>query len=87
MKQRFVGLKITACVCAAFGWWGVLYPELVLTPDTYRVCQETEGKVQQQSGEEIYFQLLEAEKGEIHFRSRLLEKWSEIMEATYESDK
>ncbi len=30
-------IRILLCVCAAIGWWGFLYPELAMTPDTYQV--------------------------------------------------
>ena len=40
MKKIRLGIRITIGLCAALGWWGLLYPELVLTPDTVRVVQE-----------------------------------------------
>ncbi len=37
MKKKWREIKILFGICAAFGWWGALYPELMLLPDTYRV--------------------------------------------------
>lgn len=75
-------LKAAACICAALGWWGVLYPELTLTPDTYVIVgEETAGGEAVQKSEkvvewdftsDIYEKLLEAEAGQIQFKSRLL---------------
>ena len=42
MKKKRLGIRITIGLCAALGWWGLLYPELVLTPDTVRVVQDKE---------------------------------------------
>ena len=83
MKKIWVGIKIAMCACAAFGWWGVLYPELVLTADTCRIYGEQNSG---SAGKDLYWNLLEAEKGEIRFRSRLLTEWNKIMEAINESD-
>ena len=34
MNKKTFGLRVAAGLCAALGWWGLLYPELALTPDT-----------------------------------------------------
>ena len=93
MKRIRAIIQITLCVCAVLGWWGVLYPELVLTADTYRICGENESRGknkkddQEASAEkDIYWSLLEADTEEILFRSRLLEEWNNFMEALNESD-
>ena len=67
---------------AALGWWGVLYPELTLTPDTYAIVgeekaggeavQKAEEVVKWDFSSDIYKKLLEAEAGQIQFKSRLL---------------
>lgn len=85
MKNFWAKIKIAICVCAAFGWWGVLYPELVLTADTCKICSEQE-KQGYFEGQDIYWKLLEADRGEIRFRSRLLTEWNKFMEAMNESD-
>lgn len=94
MKKIWAGIKIAACVCAALGWWGVLYPELVLTADTYRICsdgQDGDGQVLQEgqgfpAKEDIYWTLLKADRDEIRFRSKLLVEWNKFVEALHESD-
>lgn len=92
MKKRWIGVKIVLSVCAAFGWWGALYPQLTLTPDTYKIVEETAAEENalerfvreetlQESKEalewdfesEIYWDLLNAGSGNIHFRSRLVQ--------------
>ncbi len=93
MKKIRAGIKMALCVSAALGWWGVLYPELVLTTDTCRVCSENEQKEKYtqdgsipSAGQDIYWGLLGADREDIHFRSRLLEEWNKFMEALNESD-
>lgn len=79
MKKTFIGVRIGLGICAALGWWGLIYPELAMTPDTYRVVSEV-GSVQQ--GEDvvewdfdsnIYKKVLSADKDQIRFRSKLLQ--------------
>ena len=89
MKKIWAGFKIALCVCAAFGWWGVLYPELVLTADTYRICggeQDEQGTQDLSADQDIYWKLLKADREDIRFRSRLLIEWNKIREALNESD-
>lgn len=105
MKRVLAGVKTALCICAVLGWWGVLYPELVLTTETYRVCDDNgqEGQDTQEeqdiqewqdigerqnlsSGQEVYWNLLKADRSEIRFRSRLLVEWNKFMEAFNESD-
>lgn len=74
-----------AAICAALGWWGVLYPELTMTPDTYRViCQDgtvqnVQEVVEWNFDSDIYLEILNAEPGRIHFRSRLLQTVEEYL--------
>ena len=100
MKKFWTGIKMVLCVCAAFGWWGVLYPELVLTSDTCRIYggQVNENTVWDDASrndltlkndldaQDMYWNLLNAGKGEIRFRSRLFTEWNKFMEAINESD-
>jgi hypothetical protein len=37
MKNIVVGLRVLLSLFAAFCWWGFLYPEITMTPDTYRI--------------------------------------------------
>ncbi len=65
-------------LCAAIGWWGVLYPELTMTPDTYKVVLEDETAGQSKEirkeadfDRDIYRMILEAKEGQIRYKSRL----------------
>lgn len=83
--KALVPIRVVITVCVALGWWGILYPELALTPDTYRVvCEESAADVEKSSelaeiaamsdwtlDNNIYETVLEAEKGQLRFRSRL----------------
>lgn len=77
MKKR-MAVRIVACICAAFAWWGMLYPELTLTPDTYVILDE-DGAVHRERNvvewdfdNEFYRELLEADSDKIRFKSKLL---------------
>ena len=70
-------IRILLFVCAAFGWWGFLYPELAMTPDTYRVVEQdgtvrTERERIESSDSDIYWEVLNADSSQIRFRSKLL---------------
>lgn len=87
MKNKKLGIRIITAMCAALGWWGLLYPELTLTPETVRIVMEDA------SGKEIspdrnkslddsfYLELLEADSGSIRFRSRFLTELNAFGEA------
>lgn len=91
MKRIWTGVNAVLCICAVLGWWGVLYPELVLTTDTYRICggQNEQGIQDEQNlspDQDIYWNILKADRDEICFRSKLLIEWNKFMEALNESD-
>lgn len=77
------GFRIFVTVSAALGWWGVLYPELTMTPDTYCVVyeeksvpsatymQERTGAAAWKLDNDIYTTVLGAERSQIRIRSRL----------------
>ena len=70
----------------AFGWWGVLYPELTLTEDTCRIVWVTEEEREEweaDSDVEKYYKLLSADPKKIKIKSRLLE----ILAGYLEKDK
>lgn len=83
-NKLLVSFRVVVTICAALGWWGVLYPELTMTPDTYRIvyeesASEAERDMQEQSemvewdfDNNIYETVLGAERSQIRFRSRLL---------------
>ena len=83
-KEWRASLQILMTLCALWGWWGMLYPEFTLTADTYCVVYEedaeTAGNEQGVSARELYQKLLQASKGQVRFRSKLLmqlQKWME----------
>ena len=72
------GIGLCMVCCAAAGWWGVLYPQLTLTQDTYRIVEDVNGCVTVSEGattdsQAVYRALLNAERGQIRFRSGLWE--------------
>lgn len=79
MKRLKNGIRILAATCAALGWWGLLFPGLTLTPDTVRVVCEEEGK--EAFPEHLYLELLETDRDNIRFRSRLLTELNAFGEA------
>ena len=79
MKRLKNGIRILAATCAALGWWGLLFPGLTLTPDTVRVVCEEEGKGA--FPEHLYLELLETDRDNIRFRSRLLTELNAFWEA------
>ena len=40
--KRWKELRLVLEICAALGWWGMLYPEFALSPDTCRVIRYDE---------------------------------------------
>lgn len=100
MKRGIKIIEMALCICAALGWWGVFYPELTMTPDTYKVVREaklfSEDKGLQNEGtfgddevcktadwdfdREIYFEILQADAGQIRFKSKLLMSLKEMFE-------
>lgn len=85
MKKR-MAFRIVACICAAFAWWGMLYPELTLTPDTYEVLDE-DGAVHREWNmvewdfdNEFYRELLKTDSDNIRFKSKLLTKIDALAE-------
>ncbi|MCI9143019.1 MAG: hypothetical protein HFH87_10410 [Lachnospiraceae bacterium] len=90
MKRRWIGLRIAVSLCAALGWWGLIYPELTLTPETVKVSMETEdGRLQELPGEwdfdsSLYQEILDADRSKITFRSRLLKDLGLFLEAIHD---
>ena len=86
MRKRKISIRITATLCAALGWWGLLYPELTLTPDTVCVICEEDGKEyftdkEWSFDDSLYLELLGTDRDNIRFRSRLLTELSAFWEA------
>lgn len=93
MKKKWFGIRTGLSICAALGWWGLLYPELTLTPDTVKVVYEdsqAETPAQQQVwsfDNSLYWDILNAAPGKITFRSRLLTDFNAILEAFHDRNK
>lgn len=94
MNKLLIPFRIFVTACAALGWWGVLYPELTMTPDTYKIVYEDEVSQEyyvQEQGEvvewdldsNIYETVLGADRSMLRFRSRLLMN----MTALYEQER
>jgi len=92
MKKKWLKLRFLAMLCAAYGWWGLLYPQLTLTPDTVKVYTEEEleisdGQTPEWSfDDDLYRALLEAGPDKITFRSKLLANIRLFLEALYDKD-
>ena len=67
--------------CLAFGWWGVLFPQLAMTKDVYRIVSEDGTVLEQEDArewdfdDETYDQILKAGSGKVRFKSGL---WKDI---------
>lgn len=78
MERQFIA-RLALCVCLYAGWWGLVYPQLVITSDTCSVVCEDETEeeqlkqAKQMTAEQLYRALQEAEPGRVRYRSRLLE--------------
>lgn len=95
MKKRRIGFQIIISMCAMLGWWGFLYPELVLTPDTLdiKAVDENGGLSALPDDWEpdgsLYLDIVSAGRDKITFRSRLLTNLTLFWEAFHgrEADK
>ncbi len=72
-------IRIALCTCLYASLWGLLYPELLVTPDTCSIVYEEETieevltDTEEFSAGELYQALLKANREQIRYRSRLLE--------------
>lgn len=86
MKKERIRIRIITVLCAALGWWGLLYPELTLTPDTVQIMCEEDGSEYPVDREwsfddNLYLKLLGTGRDNIRFRSRLLTELNAFWEA------
>lgn len=91
-QEKFVfrkgkqGIRILICFCAAVGWIGILYPELALTPDTYKIILEenAENNLKNYAYEDnyhnVYLDVLSVPREQIRYKSKLLSLFEEYME-------
>lgn len=84
MKRKWTGIRVALSISAAICWWGILYPELTMTADTYAVVgecgtvQDDEDMIEWNSDNDIYQMLLESDGSKIRFRSKFfmqIEAW------------
>lgn len=68
LKARW---KTLIWVCAAAGWWGVLFPEFTLTDDTYEITGELSEEDRRLLEEAGFEELMNAEPGQIKIKSKL----------------
>lgn len=86
MRQRWIGLRVLVTVCCIIGWWGVLYPELIMTADTYSAVeadgavQDADDVVEWENDEDFYRQLLTMDRSRLRFGSRLYMLVSEYLQ-------
>lgn len=76
-RSNYPGLRLRAAATGVFAlvWWGLLYPELCFTEDTFQLVTVTDGK--ESVAEDVACKdILEAAGDEIVIGSRLLE-WLE----------
>lgn len=92
MKKKWIGIRIMISMCAALGWWGFLYPELVLTPENVTVSREDQDgnllSVPEAWNEtnSLYLDLLNAGRDKITFRSKLLTNLNKFWEAFHDRE-
>lgn len=93
MKKKWFGIRMSIGICAALGWWGLLYPELTLTPDTVKVIQLSEDGESLTLSQEwsfdsnLYWDIINAGSDRITFRSKLLTDFGSILEAFQNGNK
>lgn len=84
---------VVLAICAAMGWWGVLYPQFTLLESTYEIVYENETETETAEtyeslseaetesgfgGSELYWKILDADCSRIRFKSRLLTEWESL---------
>lgn len=84
MKKTAWFCKKGMIILAAWGFFGLFYPELCILEDTCKVVFQTksgeEKEISVPEGSELYYELLSAEPGEIKIKSRLFELISSLWE-------
>lgn len=93
MKKKFLGIRVVLGMCAALGWWGLLYPQLTFTPDTVSIkAEDKDGTIRAEEAEwdfdaSLYREFLAAGPDKIILRSRLLSDFSSLWEAFHHGNK
>ncbi len=83
MEKKKYTLRVALSLCALLGWWGLLFPELTLTPDTVRVTDNAGAVVETDipTGNRLYLELLQADPGDITYSFKFIETISSFWEA------
>lgn len=86
-KQFWNSMAIGLALCMAAGWWGILYPQLTLNTDTYRIVTK-DGEVStcadenwESDGTVVYMEMLNADRSQLRFRCRFVEEIKEYLES------
>ena len=85
MKKYLTGIRIVTCICCAIVWWGLVFPEIAMTADTYNIVNDdgtvlSEEELLDIEDSEILLEILNANKGQIRYRSELLHTASEYFQ-------
>jgi hypothetical protein len=74
-RTSSVRLRLCAVICAALGWWGMIYPDFALTADNCHVVDENGETVtvEKTTGTELYRNVLQADREHVVFKSRAVE--------------
>lgn len=77
--------KMLIWVCAAAGWWGMLFPEFTLTGDTYEIAGVSYEELSEEEKEfleqaDIQELLRNAEPGQIKVKSKLFTVMSDYFQ-------
>ncbi|MBR1930891.1 MAG: hypothetical protein IJ833_05370 [Lachnospiraceae bacterium] len=89
MRSKWRELRIALGICAAVGWWGTLYPEFTLLPDTYRVVLSEDELVTNLrepgwiTDETLYRSILAADPDKIVYKSKLLEQLQKLFDTNF----
>ena len=85
--KKWLVIRITTGICAVLGWWGLLYPQLSLTPDTVAVIPSAEGGTFEEQSPKwdfdgsLYLDLLNAGPDQITFRFKIFKDLNSFLEA------
>ena len=85
--KKWLVIRITTGICAVLGWWGLLYPQLALTPDTVAVIPAAEDGIPEEQSltwdfdGSLYLDLLNAGPDKITFRFKIFKDLNSLLEA------
>lgn len=65
--------QLAAGALIVLSFWNVFYPEFTLTGDAYQSVEDTGAKPGEEQLREDYYEILEADRGEVEIRLSFLE--------------